>query len=83
MALVALNDVWAMLKKCAPGFTATETTHHYCIRYNQRTYPTLPLGEHGPRHNPEIKRGHIRQMATQLRLDPNCVNSFFDGLLSK
>jgi hypothetical protein len=60
VAFVALNDVWAMLNACAPGFTATETTHHYCIRYKERTYPTLPLGEHGSRRNPEIKIGHVR-----------------------
>jgi hypothetical protein len=66
-----------MLQRCAPGFTATETDHNYCIRYNGRTYPTLPLGEHGPRHNPEIKRGHVRQMARQLELDPACVNPHY------
>ena len=82
MAFVALNDVWAMLKECAPTFTATETPHHYCVRFNQHTYPTLPLGEHGPRHNPEIKRGHVRHMARQLKLDPKCVNRFFAGLLA-
>lgn len=81
MAFVALNAVWEMLAACAPGFTATETLHHYCIRYNRQTYPTLPLGEHGPRHNPEIKRGHIRQMAKQLQLESTCVNGFFPGLL--
>lgn len=83
MALVALNDVWAMLKECAPNFTATKTTHHYSVRCNQRTYPTLPLGAHGARHNPEIKRGHVRQMVRQLQLDPKCVNRFFPGLLQE
>lgn len=72
-----------MLKECAPRFTATETRHHYCTRYNEQTYPTLPLGEHGPRHNPEIKRGHVRQMARQLQLDPTCVNRFFPELLKE
>jgi hypothetical protein len=83
VAHVALNDVWVMLRRCAAGYDATETDHHYCIRYNGLTYPTLPLGEHGPRHNPEIKRGHVRQMVRQLALEPDCVNRFFPGLLKK
>ncbi|MPZ20884.1 MAG: hypothetical protein GEV06_23715 [Luteitalea sp.] len=81
MALVPLKRVFEMLDACAPGYTATETVHHYRICYQQRTYATLPLGAHGPRHNPEIERGHVRRMIRHLQLDPSCVNQFFPGLL--
>jgi hypothetical protein len=59
---VPLNDVWAMLKACAPGLKATERTHNWCLYFGDRTYPSFPKGEHG-KTNPEIEVGHIKRMA--------------------
>lgn len=59
---VPLNDVWAMLKVCAKGFKPIEKTHHWCVYYKDKTYPSLPKGEHGARKNPEIEVGHIKRM---------------------
>lgn len=63
---IALKDIWAMLGHCAPGFTKRKTDHHWCVMYNGNTYPTLPLGSHGKRENPEIQRGHVKRMARIL-----------------
>jgi hypothetical protein len=62
---VPLNDIFEMLRACAPGHSITQTNHHYCVRYNQKTFPTLPRGEHG-KNNPGIQRGVIKKMARAL-----------------
>ena len=67
---IALKAIWARLDQCAPGHTRTKTDHHWCIRFGDRTYPTLPLGPHGRRENPDIETGHVRKMARHLGLMP-------------
>jgi hypothetical protein len=59
---VPLNDVWAMLKECAPGYTKRARTHNWVVMYQGHTYPRMPVGEHGTRTNPEIQIGHVRNM---------------------
>ena len=68
-----LREIWAMLDQCAPGHTRKARVHNYCIYYRDRSFPRLPLGEHGKRTNPAIELGHVRQMVRQLQLDPDCV----------
>ncbi len=63
---VALKEVWSMLGRCAPGHRRQERDHHWCIYFQNRTYPTFPRGEHGARKNPEIQIGHVRKMARHL-----------------
>jgi hypothetical protein len=55
-----------MLEHCAPGFTKTETDHHWCVRFGTKTYPSLPLGKHGPRHDPTVQIGKVRKLARIL-----------------
>jgi len=62
---VPLLNVFAMLDACAAGHTRVQTKHHYCIRFNGKTFPTLPRGEHG-KANPGIQRGVIKKMARHL-----------------
>jgi len=56
---VPLDDIWRMLRVCAPGHTVTEYTHSYCIRYKDNTYPTLPKKR-------QVDRGHVKKMARHL-----------------
>lgn len=56
---VPLQDVWAMLKACAPGHTIHETDHFYCIRYQDKTYPSFPKKR-------QVDVGHVRKMARWL-----------------
>jgi hypothetical protein len=74
--LVALNDVWAMLAECAPGYRKKKTDHHWWVMHGNLKYPGLPLGDHGARKNPEIQAGHVRQMIRQLQIEP-CGKKFF------
>lgn len=67
---VALQEIWRMLNRCAPGHQVTQTNHHWCIRYGGKTYPSLPLGDHGARKNPDIQVGHIKKMARTLDIYP-------------
>lgn len=64
--VIDTQAIWAMLERCAPGFTKRKTVHHWRIEFAGRTYPTLPLGRHGKRTNPEIEAGHVRKMARFL-----------------
>jgi hypothetical protein len=63
-----LSEIWAMLDVCAHGHTKKEGKHYWCVRYNGKTYPTLPRGEHG-KTDPEIQIGKIRQMVRQLGIE--------------
>lgn len=67
--VVRLDDVWAMLRACAPGCRPKETDHHWAVTYQGKTYRRLPLGSHGRRHNPEIEAGHVRQMVRFLGIE--------------
>lgn len=81
--LVRLNQIWAMLDQCAPGATRRATAHRYHVTYNQRTFRTLPLGEHGSRRNPEIEWGYVRQLVTHLLIDWDCAKDHFPQLGNK
>jgi hypothetical protein len=59
-----------MLVACAPGHTKQETTHSWCIRFNQKTYPTLPKKR-------QIDVGHVRKMARHLEI-LDCAKKFYD-----
>lgn len=63
---IKLKDIWAMLDHCAPGYTRTKTEHHWRVAANGKQYPSLPLGSHGRRENPEIQIGHIRKLIRHL-----------------
>ena len=62
---VPLKDIFEMLSACAEGHSITQTHHHYCVRYKEKVFPTLPRGEHG-KANPSIQRGVIKKMARAL-----------------
>jgi len=67
--IVALSAVWSMLAICAPGYSARERKHDWLVVYNGRTYAGLPLGEHGPRRDPETFAGHVRHLVRKLDIE--------------
>lgn len=71
--LVPFHMIVEMLNACAPGFRVQTREHNFCVQYNNRTYPSLPRGDHGPRKNPDIQVGKIRQMIRQLHIDAACA----------
>lgn len=70
---VPLRQVWELLDHCAPGHTREARVHNYCVRYKDRSFPSLPLGRHGKRENPPIEVGHIRKMVRALDIDRDCA----------
>lgn len=74
---VALGDAWAMLENCAPGYRAKRNPHHWCVFYGQASFPSLPLGKHGSRTNPEIEIGHIKQIARRFDI-LDCAKRFLN-----
>jgi hypothetical protein len=76
-SVVALNEVWAMLDHCAPGWSKRATLHYWRVTLGTQTYATLPLGPHGARKNVEIEAGHVRRMARFLNIEA-CCKEFFD-----
>ena len=77
--VVDLDEVWRMLEHCAPGFRRSESMHYWCVTFGDKTYPTLPLGPHGRRHNPSVQTGHVRKMARHLGI-LSCAKAFIEGL---
>jgi hypothetical protein len=76
---VELKVIWAMLDQCAPGYSVEARDHNFCIKYNGNTFPRLPRGEHKKQakgKNPQIQKGHVRQMIRQLKLEGECCKAF-------
>ena len=74
--ILHIADVIAVLTACAPGHEITATEHYYRIRWNNKTYPSLPLGEHGRKRKAlrsEIKVGDVRKMIRQLGIPLPCA----------
>lgn len=69
---VRFSVVKRMLGRCASGYTIEEKKHHHWVRYNGRTFESLPKGEHGARV-PEIEIGHIVGMIRDLGIDEECA----------
>ena len=63
---VSLKEIQAMLQACAPGHTfRAHGDHKYIVTYKDKTFPSLPKGEHG-KVNPGIQKGVIKKMARHL-----------------
>jgi hypothetical protein len=81
--IVDLIDVFELLDRCAPGHTRKATTHHWCIRWNGKTFPTLSLGAHGKGRGSgrtDIFAAHVRQMIVQLGISVECAKQSLPGL---
>lgn len=65
---VPFDKVLKMLGACANGFSLREYLHSYCIRFNGKTYPSLPKKN-------QIDRGHVKKMARHLGI-MDCAASF-------
>ena len=76
-----------MLDHCAPGHTRKAREHNYLVTYKGVSYPSLPLGKHGRRDNPDIQAGHVKKMVRFLGLDSkrdiDCVNRMLPQLRLK
>ncbi len=64
-----------MLDACAPGHTWKEYPHNFCVMYNGLTFPSLPKYQH-------IQVGHVKKLAQVLKLEPECANRHFPGLIA-
>jgi len=69
---VSLAKVRKMLKKCAKGAEVEEKLHHFWVRYNGKTFHSLPKGEHGARV-PDVEIGHVDGMIDFLGFDKDCA----------
>ena len=77
-----LSEIFEMLAKCAGGKAIRrESTHSNLITYGGKTY-ALPRGSK-KEHDPHIQRNPVKRMAELFQLDPDCVNSFFEGMMRK
>jgi len=71
---IALKRIWGMLDACAPGHRRSAKIHNWCIQYDGKTFPSLPLGPHGKRENPDIQIGVVKQMVRHLGISWECFN---------
>lgn len=72
-----------MLDHCAPNHSRRARLHDWCIRWEGRTYWGFPLGDHGKRTNPEIQKGHVKQLVRQLHIPADCVKKYLPQLQLK
>ena len=71
-----LDAVIKMLENCAKGYSIALKTHFRIVRYNSKTFPSLPKAK-------DIEIGHVRQMVRHLEIDKECANGHFKTLLFK
>ena len=77
---VALEDVWAALHTCLPGWRATQKQHRWWVYPPNGGAPfMLPLGAHGRRKDVEVQRGHVKSMARQFGI-LDCMTRNVEGL---
>lgn len=72
-----------MLDKCAPGHTRKAREHNFLVTFQGTPYPSLPLGKHGRRDNPDIQAGHVKKMVRLFKLKTDCVNKMLPQLKLK
>jgi hypothetical protein len=66
---ITLADIWAMLDRCAPGHTRQQRVHNWVVKYQDKTFPNLPVGKHGARRHVSIQVGHIKKMIRALGIE--------------
>lgn len=71
--LIKLNDIWRMLAECAPGYERRESREYWTVKYNGKSYRSLPRGPHGRRINPDIETGYVRSLIRHLAIDLECA----------
>jgi hypothetical protein len=50
--IVKLHDIWSMLNDCAPGHSRKASSEYWTIKWNGKSYRSLPLGPHGRSRQP-------------------------------
>ena len=75
---IALKEIWRMLDSCAPGNERRAKPHNWWVIMpgGRPPYPSLPLGPHGNRENPDIQVGHVKKMVRSLGIR-ECAEKFF------
>lgn len=76
---IPLKSIWSMLDHCAQGYTAQEGKHHWIVRFNGKTFRTLPLGPHGRRVNPPTQIGHVRNLVRFFEIE-ECAKRHIEAL---
>ncbi|MEO8602667.1 MAG: hypothetical protein ABI629_08830 [bacterium] len=80
---VGLLDIWTMLEACAPKYSKKAREHNWLITWQERSYWSLPRGDHGTRTNPDIQLGHVRNMIRQLQINEECAQQHLPQLRKK
>lgn len=76
--LVKLLDIWRMLEECAPGHQRKASAEYWTIKFQGKSYRSLPLGPHGRRVNPDIEAGHVRGLLRHLGISRECADKLLD-----
>lgn len=77
--MTSLKAIWTMLDDCAPGYSREEKLHHWWIRWQGKTFESLPLGDRG-KADPEIQLGKVRKMCRHLGISLACAGKHISGL---
>lgn len=67
---VELDDVFAMLDHCLPGYTRRLADHYWRVTApSGKVFPKLPKGEHGARR-PRAGVQYVRRMVKMFDIGP-------------
>lgn len=82
LGFVQIAEIRRMLDECAPGHEVVPKLHHDWIKYENRTFQTLPLGDHASRSkkkagSADVKATYVIQIARALKLPADCVRKHF------
>ena len=69
-----MSKIRKMLDECASGYSIDKKEYKQWVQYNGKT-SYLPKGAHGKR-DPEIEKGHIKQMVNHLEIDLECAKQY-------
>jgi hypothetical protein len=76
--VVKLLDIWRMLDECASGHQRKASTEYWTVKFNGKSYRSLPRGPHGRRVNPDIETGYVRSMIRHLGIGRECADAILD-----
>ena len=62
---IRISEIRRMLDECAKGHEWVDSKqHNFQVKWQGRTYPSLPKGEHGKSSaRIEIESGHVKKLA--------------------
>ena len=74
---VTLDEVWAMLDDCLPGYERKSSNEYWTIKHGGRSYRRVPVGPHGRKKRVKVQSGQIRALVRFFEIE-ECADRLVD-----